>query len=87
MHFGGSREIGSIREDEIGIANHPHFMNPRLTIDQTGLIIPDAIQIARELKERETNEKKAKKKAEKKRKADMERRTEKGQLESLLLQG
>ena len=63
----------AITEDEIGIANHPHFMNPRLTIGQTGLIIPDAIRIARELKERETNEKKAKKKAEKKRKADMER--------------
>ena len=51
-----------INEDEIGVANHPHLMNPRLTTCQTWLIIPDAILIARKLKEREANEKKFKKK-------------------------
>ena len=60
----------AITEDEIGIANHPHFMNPRLTKGQTGLIIPDAIRIARELKECKSKEIQARKKAEKKRKAD-----------------
>jgi hypothetical protein len=63
----------AINEDDIGVADHPHFMNPRLTKGQTWLIIPDAIQIARELKEREANEKKTKNKADKKRKAAMER--------------
>jgi hypothetical protein len=41
----------AINEDEVGVANHPHFMNPRLTTSQTGMIIPDAIRITRKLKE------------------------------------
>ena len=63
----------AISEDEVGVANHPHFMNSRLSASQTRLIIPDDIRIACELKESESSEKKAKRKAPKKRKVDMER--------------
>jgi len=58
---------------EIGVANHPHFMNPRLTKGQTGTIVPDAIRIARELKHNSIKIMKAKTKTKKKRKADMAR--------------
>jgi hypothetical protein len=65
-----AKKWAGIGEAEIGVASHPHFMNPRLTSGQTGLIVPDAIRIARELKECKSKEMQARKKAEKKRKAD-----------------
>ena len=55
----------SIQEEEIGIASHPNYMNPRITLNQSGNIIPDAIRDARNAKKKA----KVKKAADKKRAA------------------
>jgi hypothetical protein len=43
----------AISEKEIGVAENPHGMNPRITPNQSGNIIPDAIVIARKAKAKE----------------------------------
>ena len=53
----------SIQEEEIGIASHPNYMNPRITLNQSGNIIPDAIRDARNAKKK-TKVKKANDKKE-----------------------
>jgi len=55
----------SIQEEEIRIAYHPNCMNPRITLNQLGNIIPDVIRDARN----------AKKKAKVKKAADNKRAT------------
>jgi hypothetical protein len=69
-----AKQWAGIREDEIGVASHPHFMNPRLTSGQTCLIVQDAIRIARELKGREIKEIQAKKKQKRSAKQIRQRR-------------
>jgi hypothetical protein len=43
----------AITEHDIEVARHPHFMNPRISPSQTGLIIPDAVRIVRAAKAQE----------------------------------
>ena len=52
----------AIPEEEIGVAENPHRMNPRITPNQSGNIIPDAIVNARKAKAKEKMAKAADKK-------------------------
>ncbi len=64
----------AITHEEIGVASHPHFMNPRVTTSQTGMVVPDAIRIMRETKVKEKKNLRERREAAKKRKADVARK-------------
>jgi len=57
----------AITEHDIEVARHPHFMNPRISPSQTGLIIPDAVRIVRATRAQEKKRIQKLKEAEKKR--------------------
>ena len=61
---------------QIGVATHPHFMNPRVTAAQAGSIVPDAVRIARACKRRLQEVEREKKAGSKRRIAD-QRKAEK----------
>ena len=64
-----AKKWAAITDGEIGVANHPHFMNPRVTVSQTGAIVPDAIRLMRETRAKEKKELRERREAAKKRKA------------------
>jgi len=64
-----AKKWAAISDEEIGVASHPHFMNPRVIAAQTGLVIPDAIRLKREAKEEEKKASRERREAAKKRKS------------------
>ncbi len=64
-----AKKWASITDEEIGVASHPHFMNPRVTASQTGMIVPDAIRLKRAAKDKQMKEQRERNEATKKRKA------------------